>query len=75
MLPQMKLNLLRHKRNIYFAIEPILLQLNSVLKMRNVGGTVLRSSLEIILASSVHEILSVSLSDTGNEKYNIFNII
>jgi hypothetical protein len=36
--------------------------------MKNVAGTTLRSGLEIILVSSVYEILAVRLSDTGNEK-------
>jgi len=42
--------------------------------MKNVAGATLRSGLEIILVSSVYEILAVRLSDTGNEKNNIFNI-
>jgi hypothetical protein len=37
-------------------------------------GTTLRSGLEIMLVSCVYEILAVRLSDTGNEKNNIFNI-
>jgi hypothetical protein len=36
--------------------------------MKYVAGTILGSGLEIILVSSVYEILAVRLFDTGNEK-------
>jgi hypothetical protein len=44
------------------------------MKMKNVGASTLIFGLEIILFSSLCEILAARLSDTGNEKNNIFNI-
>jgi len=68
MLSQKILNLFLDIENIYSATESILLPENKILKMKYVAGTTLRSGLEIILVSSVYEILAVRLSDTGNEK-------
>jgi len=40
--------------------------------MKYIAATTLRSGLEIILVSSVYEILAVRLCDTGNEKKRIY---